>query len=106
MSALLDKDLLRALEVSEQIAALPSRENTKAFCIFAADRFRQMFLCQQGIEGAGQISPQARRWAAGCRKTFPRQALGVLDRTQTLIGRNVNLKILFADMADRLFLLI
>ena len=106
MSALLDKDLLRALEVSEQIAALPSRENAKAFCIFAADRFRQMFLCQQGIEGVGQISPQARRWAAGCRKTFPRQALGVLDRTQTLIGRNVNLKILFADMADRLFLLI
>ena len=53
-----------------------------------------------------EISPQARGWAARCRKTFPRQALEVLDRTQTLIGRNVNLKILFTDMTDRLFLLI
>ena len=106
MDALLGKDLLGALEVAERIAALPSRESAKAFCIFAADRLRQMFLCQQGIEGAGEISPQARRWAAACRKTFPRQALEVLDRAQTLIGRNVNLKILFADMADRMFLLI
>ena len=27
-----------------------------------------------------------------------------MNRTQTLIGRNVNLKILFTDMADRLYL--
>ena len=106
MSALLDKDLLSALEVSERLAALPSRESAKAFCIFAADRFRRMFLCQQGIEGAGEIPAEVRRWAAACRKSFPREALAVLDRTQTLIGRNVNLKILFADLADRLFLLI
>ena len=106
MEALLKKDLTGALEASERIAALPSRESARAFCIFAADRFRQMFLCQQGIAGAGEISPQARRWAAGCRKSFPRQALEVLDRAQTLIGRNVNLKILFTDMADRMFLLL
>ena len=59
MDALLGKDLLGALEVAERIAALPSRESAKAFCIFAADRLRQVFLCQQGIEGAGEISPQA-----------------------------------------------
>jgi DNA polymerase-3 subunit delta' len=105
MAALLAKDLLGALEVSERLAAL-SREQAKSFCTFAADRLRQVFLAQQGIEGAGEISPQARGWAAKCRKTFPRQALEALDRTQTLIGRNVNLKILFADLADRLFLLI
>ena len=104
MAALLGKDLLGALEVSERIAALPSREQAKTFCTFAADRFRQVFLVQQGIEGAGEISPQARDWAARCRKTFPRLALEVLNRTQTLIGRNVNLKILFTDMADRLYL--
>ncbi|MCR4859440.1 MAG: hypothetical protein K5910_02105 [Bacteroidales bacterium] len=106
MDALLDKDLSGALEVSERIASLPSRESANAFCIYAADRLRQVFLCQQGIPGTGEISPEARRWAQGCRKTFPRQALAVLDRAQTLIGRNVNLKILFADMADRLYLLI
>lgn len=106
MTALLGKDLLGALEVSERIAALPSRESAKAFCIFAADRLRQMFLCQQDVQGLGDCPPEVRRWAGRCRKTFPRQALEVLDRAMTLIGRNVNLKILFADMADRLYLLI
>ena len=106
MTALLGKDLLGTLEVSERIAALPSRESAKAFCIFAADRLRQMFLCQQGVQGLGDCPPEVRRWAGRCRKTFPRQALEVLDRAMTLIGRNVNLKILFADMADRLYLLI
>ena len=104
MTALLARKLGDALEVSEKLAALPSREVAKSFCTFAADRFRQVFLAQQGIEGAGEISPQARQWAAKCRKTFPRQALEVMNRTQTLIGRNVNLKILFADMADRLYI--
>ena len=106
MTALLARDLGAALDAAEHIAALPSRESAKAFCTFAADRLRQVFLCQQGITDAGAVSPQARQWAARCRKTFPRQALAVLDRAQTLIGRNVNLKILFADMADRMFLLI
>lgn len=106
MAALLSKDLLLAQEVSERIASLPSRESAKAFCAYASDRFRQVFLAQQGVEGAGGISPEAREWASRCRKTFPRQALEVLDRAQNLIGRNVNLKILFSDMADRLFLAI
>ena len=104
MTALLARKLGDALEVSEKLAALPSREVAKSFCTFAADRFRQVFLAQQGVEGVGEVSPQARQWAAKCRKTFPRQALEVMNRTQTLIGRNVNLKILFADMADRLYI--
>lgn len=106
MSALLDRDLLLALEQAERIASLPSRESAKAFCIFASEQLRRIFLCQQGVALAGEFSPQVRQWAAKCRKTFPRQALGVLDRAQNLIGRNVNLKILFADMADRMYLLI
>ena len=106
MAALLGKDLSGALDVADRLAASATRESAKAFCTFAADRLRQVFLAQQGVEGVGEITPQARGWAARCRKTFPRQALEVLDRTQTLIGRNVNLKILFTDMTDRLFLLI
>ena len=106
MAALLGKDLFGALDVADRLAASATRESAKAFCAFTADRLRQVFLAQQGVEGVGEISPQARGWAARCRKTFPRQALEVLNRTQTLIGRNVNLKILFTDMTDRLFLLI
>ena len=106
MASLLAKDLLGALEVAERIASLPSRESAKAFCAHAADRLRQVFLVQQGVRLSGEVSPEAQRWAGQCRKTFPREALAVLDRAQTLIGRNVNLKILFADMADRMYLLI
>ena len=106
MASLLAKDLLGALEVADRIASLPSRESAKAFCTYAADRLRQVFLVQQGVRLSGEISPEAQRWAGQCRKTFPREALAVLDRAQTLIGRNVNLKILFADMADRMYLLI
>ena len=106
MASLLAKDLLGALDVADRIASLPSRESAKAFCAHAAERLRQVFLVQQGVWLSGEVSPEAQRWAGQCRKTFPREALAVLDRAQTLIGRNVNLKILFADMADRMYLLI
>ena len=106
MDALLKKDLLSALDVSERIATSLSRDQAKAFCIFAADRLRELFRCQQGVPAGAEISPEVRRWAAACPKTFPRQALAVLDRAQTLIGRNVNLKILFTDLADRMYILL
>ena len=106
MDSLLSRDLPGALEAAERIASLPSRESAKAFCLYAADRLREIFLVQQGVRLPGEISPEAQKWAGQCRKTFPRQALEVLDRAQTLIGCNVNLKILFTDMADRMFLLI
>ena len=106
MASLLAKDLLGALDVADRIASQPSRESAKAFCAHAAERLRQVFLVQQGVRLSGEVSPEAQRWAGQCRKTFPREALAVLDRAQTLIGRNVNLKILFADMADRMYLLI
>ena len=53
MSALVSKDLLEAIEVGEGIAALPSRENIKAFCKFASERMRRvpdiMSVCMQDI---------------------------------------------------------
>ena len=44
--------------------------------------------------------------ASKCKKTFPRKAQAVIDRANMLIDRNVNQKILFCDMVDRLFLMI
>lgn len=104
MDALLSKNLLSCIETGERIAALPSRESAKAFCRYAADNIRHIFLCQQGLEGG--LTADVSRWAGRCPKTFPRKALAVLDRAQSLVDRNVNLRILFTDMADRLFLLI
>lgn len=104
MSALVSRNLPAALDAGDRIAALPSRESAKAFCKFAADAMRQIFLHQQGLPQMAVREGHYAEWAAKCRKTFPRQALEALSRAQTLIDRNVNSKILFTDLVDRLYM--
>lgn len=106
MDELVSRRLLSALEYADRLASLPSREMAKAFCAYAASKLRELFLSQQGVSAAGVVSDEAARWAGKCRNSFPRQALTVLDRTRMLIDRNVNLKILFTDMVDRLYMTI
>ena len=110
MDALLAKDLMAAQDVGEQLAALPSRERAKAFCRYAAEGLRKIFMLQQGlgqIAGAAPAEAEAfAGYAARCRKTFPRKALPLLDNALMLIERNINLKILFCDLVDRLYILI
>ena len=104
MSALVSKDLLEAIEVGEGIAALPSRENIKAFCKFASERMRCIFLIQQGMDALGDGSPELAMWASKCRKAFPRLALEAFSRASQLVDRNVNAKIVFTDLAGRLYM--
>ena len=106
MDALLSRDLGACLDVADKVVALPSRESTKAFCKFASGQLRQIFLASQGLTDLGTVSADALRWAAACPKAFPRRALAVFDRGYSLIERNVNAKILFTDIVDRLYLLI
>ena len=96
MESLCAKDLLKLLDMVETLCALPSRENAKAFCKFASAQMRDIFMAQQGMPGTASV------WAGRCRKTFPRKALEIFDRTSQLIDRNVNQKILFTDLIDRL----
>lgn len=104
MDALVSRNLPAALDVAEQLAALPSRESAKAFCKFAAERFRAVFLWQQGLGNLAPDDTEARAWAGQVSRAFSRKALGITDRTIQRIDRNVNLKILFTDLADRLYL--
>lgn len=104
MDALKSGDLSAALEVGEALAALPSRENSKAFCKFAGDRLRSVFLIQQGLDTLAGDDPQAAGWAASFARTFPRAAMADLDRAAMLIDRNVNQKILFTDLVNRMYL--
>ena len=41
--------------------------------------------------------------ASRARKSFSRAALPLLDRSYMLIGRNINLKILFCDLVNKLY---
>ena len=104
MAALSSRDLTAALLVGERLAALPSRESSKAFCKFAGGRLRNIFLVQQGLGNMAGEDREASVWAAAFKKTFPRAALSDFDRAVMLIDRNVNLKILFTDLVDRLYL--
>lgn len=108
MQALLAHNLLDALDVADALAALPSRERAKGFCKYAGDQLRTLFLLQQGVGGAlvPDASPELAAWASACRKTFPRAAQQAVDRAYSLIDRNVNMKILFTDLIDRLSLII
>lgn len=102
------KDLLSVLETSEQIAALDSREKQKAFCSFAGDCLRKIYMLQQGMESVANMRPSeaeffglASKW---CSPSFCEKMLGQLDRSAFLIDRNVNAKTVFCDLADRIFL--
>lgn len=106
MDALTSRNLTAALEAGDKIAALPSREAAKTFCKGSADTLRQVFLAQQGVTGLCSADGDVARWAAKCRKTFPRQALEALGRAITLIDRNVNIKIITTDLVDRLYMTI
>lgn len=102
LDALRERDLMSALEAGEAFAALPSRERMKSLCREAGESCRQMFLLQQGLPGDGSMSGYAQAF----KKTFPRNALALLDKAQGLIERNVNPKTIFCDLVDRLYLLI
>ncbi|MBR4823097.1 MAG: hypothetical protein IKZ71_08085 [Bacteroidales bacterium] len=103
MNAIIARDLAAALEVGEQLAALPSRDSMRSFCRYAAEKVRRIFLVQQGLTQLAGDDPQIAVWASKCKKTFPRKALEALDKASLLIGRNVNQKILFTDLVDRLY---
>lgn len=107
MEALSSKDLMSALACGEAMASLPSREKQKAFCKFAVENLRKIFLFQQGMSLLAGIASDEEPFfssvALKCRKNFPRKAMTVLDRAQMLIDRNVNQKILFCDLVNRMY---
>lgn len=108
LDALVRKDLLGALETGEAVAALESREKQKTFCRVASDGLRNIFLLQQGLPDLADLlggeRPFFEKMAGTLRRNFPRQALAALDRALLLLERNVNQKILFTDLVDRLYL--
>lgn len=106
MDALLSRNLSETLSIGEQIAALPSRESAKGFCRYAAEKFRRVFLYQQGLSKLAGDDPEAAAWASKLSKRFPRMALAKLDRTVGMIDRNVNIKILFTELTDSLYMYI
>ncbi len=108
LESLLAKDLLGALETGEALSSLESRERQKAFCQEASKGLRTIFLIQQKMPGLARVrsgdTEFFQRMAASFKPAFPRLALGCLEKAQQLIERNVNQKILFADLVNQLYI--
>ena len=108
LRAVTSRDLTGALECGEAMAALESREKQKAFCIFAGDCIRKIFMVQQNLHQiAGIVSYEQEFYAsmaAKCSKGFCRKAVADIEKVVAMIDRNVNSKILFCDLINRMFL--
>lgn len=109
MQALVAKDLKTLLDCADALAGQTSKERQKAFCKYASEALRKIFLLQQKLDTlvsipAGQ-EDLYRSLAKGLRKNFPRLALGCLDKADLMLDRNVNQKIIFCDLVGQMYLL-
>lgn len=108
MEAAIAKDLFACLEEADRMAGLDSREKQKAFLAFASSCLRQVFFVQKKLDSIAYVTPQdealVRRMAASCPKTFCRRVNEYIDGAVGLIERNVNQKIVFYDLVNRIFM--
>lgn len=109
-SAAVSKNLLEALEVGEAASALPSRERQKAFCAYLSACVRRIFLLGQSQTELAGVLPEEKAFydslAPRIRTAACVKAEAAIDRTVSLIDRNVNSKMLFCDLVDRIFIAI
>lgn len=110
LDGVLTRNLDAALDAADAMAALDSREKQKAFCTFAAEGLRKIFLLQQGLEQIAYMSVQEeaffRSVAGKLPRNFCRRALEHFDKASALIDRNVAQKIVFCNLIDKLFFMV
>ena len=108
MNSLVSRDLMGALECGETMAALESREKQKAFCTFASECLRKIFLLQQKLPQIAGVSEQETDFytnmAGRCGKKFCSRSVADIEKVVAMIDRNVSSKILFTDLVNRMFL--
>ena len=107
ISSVIDRDLPSALEVGESLSALESREKQKAFCIFAGEGVRNLMLYGRKLESIAD-SEDADWYRSATAKlpvNFAEAASAVLSRTGVMLERNVLSKILFCNLATRLYVI-
>ena len=108
MRAIVSRDLMSALECGEAMAALDSREKQKGFCTFASECIRKIFLIQQKLPQIADIPEEEQDFfmdmAGRCGKGFCSKSVADIEKVVSMIDRNVNSKILFCDLVNRMFL--
>ena len=107
MNALVSRDLSSALDCGEQIASLESREKQKGFCTFAGECIRKIFMLQQNLPQIAVIPQEEEAFyssmAQKCGRKFCSKTITNIEKVSYMIDRNVNSKILFCDLVNRMF---
>ena len=108
MNSIVSRDLMAALECGEAIAALDSREKQKAFCAYVGDCMRKIFMIQQNMPQIAGVEDAEQEFYASlaqkCGKEFCSKSMTNIEKVVAMIDRNVNSKILFCDLINRMFL--
>ncbi len=108
MNALVSRDLMSALECGEMMSALESREKQKAFCNFAGECIRKIFMIQQKMPRIAGVADEEMEFyssmAARCGKGFCSKSISNIEKVVAMIDRNVSSKLLFCDLVNRMFL--
>ena len=102
------RDLQAVLDAADKMSAIGSREKQKAFCIFAGECLRKIFMTRLGMSETAGISPDEAVFyseiSAKASDSFCRKAMSLTDRSVMLLERNVNQKMVFCDLAGQMFL--
>lgn len=108
MNAIVSRNLMGVLDCSEQMAALESREKQKAFCTFASECIRKIYMIQQNMPQIADVPEDEHEFyskmAASCGKSFCHRSVTNIEKVVAMIDRNVSSKILFCDLVNRMFL--
>ena len=107
MQAILDRNLLAALETGDALAEIKVKEEQKAFCRLASEELRAIFLIQQKMPRLASVTPDKEallaKLAASLNPKFPRFAMDQLTRALQLLERNVNQKIIFTNLVSQIY---
>ena len=108
MNSIVSRDLMAALECGEAIASLDSREKQKAFCAYAGDCMRKIFMIQRNMPQIAGVEDGEQEFYASlaqkCGQEFCSKSMTNIEKVVAMIDRNVNSKILFCDLVNRMFL--
>lgn len=91
----------------EMLADL-GREKQREWCLYMENYLRKIYLVARGLDGLADLSEQeeaaVRSFAARIKPSFYEKAFSLLDAALSAIGANVNPKLVFCDLGNRMLL--
>ncbi len=107
LEAGLSKHIIDTFPQWEMLADL-GREKQREWCLYMEQYLRKIFLVARGLDTLADLSPQeeetVRGFATRIKPTFYEKAFTALDGALSAVGSNVNPKLTFCDLSNRLLL--